>query len=321
MPVTFEPSSSRRSFLRAAVGVGAAAALAPVCGCVPAGRVRLTPTSPGALPFQPTGEPEHVALLSDVHVSGRGRGNMAEYLDEAIAQVLSRPQRPGRVLVAGDCAHLRGKAEDYEAYVRQMRPFEDAGLATHVTLGNHDHRDNFWSALPAAHANASAGIERQAMVVPGVHADWFLLDSLGQTNRGPGVIGDNQLGWLEAELDARPQRPALVVVHHDVDPTGKDRSLSDGARLFDILRPRRNVKAVFFGHTHVYRVVTDPCGIHLVNLPALGYTLWMRSFVGWADCRVYADGAVLDVRPLRRKDRKRAETRKLRWRTGATGLT
>jgi len=297
MPVSIEPLS-RRDFLQWSLALGAAVVLPG-----------------GAVASAPAPVSDHVALISDVHVSGGASGSMAEHLTVAVEQVLALPQRPQQVLVAGDCAYLTGGGADYQEYVRRIQPLVGAGLPLHMTLGNHDHRERFWEALPAEQAQANAALQRQALVVPGRYANWFLLDSLNQTNRDAGTLGPDQCAWLAAQLDARADKPALVMLHHDPVRHGKQGSLSDSEKLLDITRPRRHVKALFFGHTHVWDVAQDLSGLHLVNLPATGYTLWMRSFLGWVDCHVYPDCATLQLCTLNARALENGCSVPLRWRT------
>jgi len=237
---------------------------------------------------------------------------MAAYFEHASKQLLALRRRPAAVLVAGDCAHLKGKAADYEAFVRLTRPIADAGLPMHITLGNHDQRDNFWQAVGTEQADADLG--RQAGVVEGRHANWLLLDSLDKTNQGAGELGADQLDWLAAALDAHTDRPAILMLHHNPDHPKRGGSLRDSDALLEIARPRRHVKAICFGHTHVWETARDRSGIHMVNLPATGYTLWLRSFVGWTDWRVDGRGADLTVHAIKHADRDNNQTLRLEWR-------
>jgi len=239
---------------------------------------------------------------------------MANRLTTAVKQVLALPQSPQHVLIAGDCAYLTGQDNDYREYVRRIQPLMAAGLPLHMTIGNHDDRDRFWSALPREHSNANSKLRRQSSVITAPQANWFLLDSLNKTNTSPGELGSDQLEWLSAELDARADKPALVMLHHDPVRNGKPGSLADAEQLLSVTRPRRHVKALFFGHTHVWDVAQDPSGIHLINLPATGYTLFFRSFLGWVNCQVYTDGAALNVHTLDPKERENGQVARLKWR-------
>lgn len=296
MPVSIQ-SVSRRDFLQMSLALGAA--LAMPRGVIAASS---SPTS------------DHLALVSDVHVSGGLSGSMAKHLNIAVEQVLALPQRPQQVLVAGDCAYLSGGDADYQEYIRCIQPLVGAGLPMHMTLGNHDHRERFWEALPSEQAEANVALGRQAMVVKGRYANWFLLDSLNKTNHDAGELGPDQLEWLTAQLDAHAEKPALVMLHHDPVRNGQKGSLSDSEQLLDITRPRRHVKALFFGHTHIWDVTQDRSGIHLVNLPATGYTLWMKSFLGWVNCHVYSDCATLQICTLNASATENGQMVPLRWR-------
>ena len=52
-------------------------------------------------------------------------------------------------------------------------------------------------------------------LVEGPRANWFLLDSLDEPNKTPGVLGDKQVAWLGQALDARANKPAILVAHHN----------------------------------------------------------------------------------------------------------
>jgi 3',5'-cyclic-AMP phosphodiesterase len=288
-------SVSRRDFMKWSLALGAAATLP---------RPLLAALDPP--PF------DHLALLSDVHVSGGLLSDMAKRLSTAITQVLA--QKPQKVLLSGDCAYLSGPNEDYREYVRRIQPLVQAGLPLHMTLGNHDDRDRFWNALPREQPDAKIAIRRQALVVEGPHANWFLLDSLNEDHKDSGELGPNQLEWLSAKLDALSDKPALIMLHHDLVRDGKPGALKDAEKLLAITRPRLHVKAIFFGHTHVWSAVLDKSGIHLVNLPATGFTLWGKSFLAWIDCKVRPDYATLTIRALDPANKYDGQTVILNWR-------
>jgi len=99
-----------------------------------------------------------------------------------------------------------------------------------------------------------------------------VLDSLEATNSTPGLLGEEQRAWLARALDENSDKPALVVVHHNLTPPGDSNpSLKDSEQLLEIIRPRRHVKAYIFGHTHDWGIKQDASGIHLVNLPPTAY--------------------------------------------------
>jgi len=126
------------------------------------------------------------------------------------------------------------------------------------------------AARSMATRKASSLDEKQVLIVASPQANWFVLDSLDQTDKTPGKLGGEQLQWLARALDQATDKPALVMVHHQPDNRPVVNGLVDTDDLFEVLSPRRHVKALFFGHTHVW-LATERDGIHLVNLPPTAY--------------------------------------------------
>lgn len=79
------------------------------------------------------------------------------------------------------------------------------------------------------------------------------------------------------------------------------------------------MKALFFGHTHAYRRWEEK-GIHLVNLPALGYSFNKKQPLGWVKATVGIDGMQLELRSLDRNHPEHDKKHFLRWRAPARKL-
>ncbi len=143
----------------------------------------------------------------------------------------------------------------------------------------------------------SPTIDRQLVIVESPLANWFVLDSLDETNKTPGVLGHEQLKWLAEELDHRPDKPALVMVHHNPDWREESTGLTDTERLFQVFDGRRQVKALFFGHTH-HASFQQKQKVHLVNLPPVAYVFREGDPNGWVDATVRTDGIDLRLRSI-----------------------
>lgn len=301
MPVTLIPFS-RREFLRATVAAGAA------CWSVRAG---------GAAEDSP--DPHRFALFSDTHVWAKReemvRGaNMAANLTQTCREALEGARRPASVLVCGDCAYLSGESADYAVLVELLKPLRDRGVPIHLALGNHDHRQRFWDALPAdSEDKRSEFAERHVTLVRAPRANWFILDSLDETNKTPGVLGDEQRQWLAKSLDAFSNRPALVMVHHNPDERPKPGGLVDTAALFELLVPRKHVKALFYGHSHTWNV-TQRDGLHLINLPPTAYVFENSRPNGWVDVSLSETGARLQLNCLDPTHAQHRQVCELPWR-------
>lgn len=286
MPLLHAPLP-RRAFLARAAAAGLAAALT---------RRSLAAAAAPA-------DPHTWALLSDTHIAAdRARVarniNLADHLGAVVREVLSRPRRPAGLLINGDLALNTGEDGDYATLAELLLPVRGAGIPITLALGNHDHRARCWSGLPAERRPDAAAGERQAAVVRGERANWFVLDSLDRTNSTPGVLGAEQLAWLGRALDAHADRPALVMVHHNPNTGGNRNGLTDTDALMAVLRPRRHVKAHFYGHSHRWQIDRDESGLHLVNLPAVAYPFDAQQPSGWVEAVLQPGAIRLELRAL-----------------------
>lgn len=252
------------------------------------------------------------ALLSDTHISsdlGRTvRGaNMAENLKTAVQQVLG--SSPDRVLFNGDIAFKVGPPADYEAFLKIIAPLRQAKTPTHYTLGNHDNRENFTAAIDHRTQAPLKDKLVSAFVDSGVR--WVFLDSLRRVGGYAGRLGIQQLEWLKQALDERAEIPTIVCLHHN--PEKSLVGLQDAPHFLDLMTRRKQVEAVIFGHTHVYRL-TNLDGLHLVNLPAVGYQFNPASPLGWVQARIQPGNLELVLRTLKEDQTTSQHTSVLEWR-------
>ena len=286
MPLITIPSVSRRAF-----------ALAPL----------------GIMMSRAAGASQRWALLSDTHIPANPeeayRGfKPVENLKKVVAEVAAA--KPEGALICGDLARLEGLTPDYEMLKSLAAPIiEKMPLA--MTLGNHDNRKNFLATLGSSQQGKQSVQGKSVMVVDGPAVRFVMLDSLLQSNVTPGQLGRTQRAWLSEYLKTASDKPTLIVVHHTLDDG--DGSLVDFDRLFEIVKPHKKVKAILYGHSHVYRYdVTD--GIHLVNLPAIGYNFTDAQPVGWVESVLTSQGGDFTLRSFGGNQEKNGKTVSLKWR-------
>ncbi len=258
------------------------------------------------------------AWLSDTHLAADPKASqmgeiMADNLRAVVADILDATDAPQGVLIDGDLALADGQQGDYEALLTATDPLRASGIPIHLALGNHDDRQTFGEVLGDRAGTDRGVVAKHVGVVEGKGHRVILLDSLHKVNSTAGVLGDEQLAWLAAELDAKAEIPAIVFVHHNLNAHSTS-ALADTVALLAVLRPRRQAKAVVYGHTHVWHAgVVD--GLHMINLPAVGYKFAPKQPLGWCVFRPDADGGELELRCVggdRKQDRRRVE---LRWRS------
>jgi 3',5'-cyclic AMP phosphodiesterase CpdA len=300
MPIHL-PAISRRRFLVRSLAGGAALAL-----------------SPHLFAAAKREDPNSWALLADPHVAA-DRGlvaqgiNMTDHFMAVAGELLALPKRPAGVFILGDCAYSSGQAGDYRQVVDLLEPIRTAQMPVHLTVGNHDDRERFWEALPMEKAAQRPVADRQVALLRTKLANWFVLDSLEKTLSTPGLLGKAQLAWLAGALDANPDIPALVLIHHNPGLSG-NLGLKDTGALFEILRPRKQVKAYIFGHTHAWNVGQDESGIHLINLPPVGYVFSPGLPEGWVHATLEREGIQLELRCVDHTHKSHGQVVKLEWR-------
>jgi len=323
MPITLPPITippiTRRQFARRSLAAG--------------GLAMMTSRSLGANNREHTElDQNRVALLADTHISADPHFNypgtkwpgspvkegehehvhMAKCLAVAGKRIIALHPRPAHLIINGDCAHSRGTEAEYKELLRLIEPIRTAGITVHVTMGNHDNRENLWKLLPFL-KKEHMGIQTGVIELP--HVNLILLDS-GKK----GVLGEEQLSWLAKELDQRTDKPALIFGHFNPYPNRGVRPIKgmrDGVSLLKLLAERKHARGYFYGHTHEWQYDRRD-HLHLINQPAVGYYFGKGHAHGWVDMKLTEWSADLELhcinpgheqhgdhRQLRLKERKR----------------
>jgi Icc protein len=244
-------------------------------------------------PGSPVGEDEHESV------------NMAQCLAEAAKSVIALNPRPAHLVVNGDCALSNGKEAEYKEFLRLVEPIRAAGITVHVTIGNHDNRENLWKLLPFL-KKEHMGIQTGVIELP--HANLVLLDS-GRK----GILGEKQLDWLAKELDERADKPALIFGHFNPYPNRGVRpikGMSDGESLLNLLAERKHARAYFYGHTHEWQYDRRD-DLHLINQPAVSYYFGKGHAHGWVDMKLTETSADLELRCINGKHKQHGDRRQV----------
>jgi len=301
MPIQLPPIS-RRAFLRRALLTGAGLAIAPQ---LHAAMRRTDATS--------------FALLADPHIAADPAKmtrtvNMTAHFNTVAREIIGLPERAAGVFILGDCALSSGEPGEYTQLTKLLDPLRAAGLTLNLALGNHDHRENFWAALASQKAAKRPIADKQVALIKSKHVNWFMLDSLEKTLQTPGALGENQLRWLAGALDANRKTPAVIIVHHNPTTDGATNGLKDTTALLEIIRPRKQVNAWVYGHTHQWKVTQDPSGVHLVNLPPVAYVFREGDPSGWVHATTRREGMKLELRAVDPKHKAHGQVMDLKWR-------
>ena len=311
MPIILPPIN-RREFIKGSFALGGATFTASASLAKAAGEsVRL--------------DQNRFALLADTHVSAdpdlaypgtkwpgspvkeseHESVNMAKSLAAVAKSITALNPLPAHLIINGDCAMSRGTEAEYKELLRLLEPVRVAGITVHVTIGNHDNRENLWKLLPFL-KKEQMGIQAGVIKLP--YANLILLDS-GRK----GILGDKQLNWLAKELDKRTDKPALVFGHFNPYPNRGVRpikGMSDGASLLKLLAKRKHARAYLYGHTHEWQH-DQRDHLHLINQPAVSYYFGKGHAHGWVDMKLTKQSADLELHCINRKHPQHGERKQI----------
>ena len=236
-----------------------------------------------------------VALLSDTHIPANAddvfRGqNMVANLKRITPEVVA--MKPELVMIDGDAARLEGKVEDYQALSNLLQPIS-AVAPVCIGLGNHDDRANFGTVFKACCGEKQNVSGKSVLVVENENIRLIVLDSLMYVNKVAGQLGKAQRDWLGTYLPTIKDRPVALFVHHSLE--NNDGDLVDVDHLFEILKRNKHVKAIFYGHSHMWKI-TERQRVKLINLPAVAYPFTDQEPIGWVEAAFHRKGVDLTMR-------------------------
>ena len=265
-------------------------------------------------------EDDLVYLLNDTHIGEKQPADspVPSHLRQVVEELVQRDRKPTAVMINGDLALKDGQPGDYRHLARLLEPLRKANIDLHLTLGNHDDREVFYEILQNERPEAPPVASRHLAIVETRLANFFLLDSLQETMVTPGTLGEEQRKWLAEALDARPDKPAILVTHHNPrlggEPVHYPGGLTDSQELWKLLASRPQVKAYMHGHIHD-RGYFEHEGIAILNLPATSYVADRNtSTTGWTTARLADDGMILTTHTTDRSHPWNGQSTKILWR-------
>jgi 3',5'-cyclic AMP phosphodiesterase CpdA len=189
-----------------------------------------------------------IAHLSDPHITTGPLGGVpAAGLQLALARVMALRPLPDCVVITGDLAD-HGRPDEYAALREIIGGFP---LPLHLVTGNHDNRETLLDTFGGGPLLGESMEAHYAVDYP--QATVVVLDSL-IPGSAAGRLGRAQLGWLDGVLDRRPDRPAVLALHHPPVPVGipflDGMRLLDGDGLGEVIDAHPNVVRVMAGHVH-----------------------------------------------------------------------
>lgn len=196
--------------------------------------------------------PVWIAQISDTHVKAEnirlfGEVDVYGHFARLVAHIEALDPKPDIVLHTGDITN-DGEAEDFAAAAECLSKLT---MPVIIAMGNHDRRETARTAL--GHLPGIPKQGRFAYAIEDHEVRIVVADTLVE-GVSHGLLGAEQLGWLDETLAAAPDTPTIVGLHHPPFDTGigfMDRiGLRDRVELAAIISRHAQVKRVLAGHVH-----------------------------------------------------------------------
>jgi predicted phosphodiesterase len=210
------------------------------------GAVLASSLGPWGIALAATGQDFFFVQMTDSHWGFQGPPNpeAKNTLKRAIAAVNALEHQPDFIIFTGDLTHA---APDDQERHRRMVEFKSIVADLKVKDVRFIPGENDAGLDNGEMYRSLFGVGNYSFDHKGVH--FVALDNVSDPN---GLIGENQLEWMHADLARHDKSQPMVVFAHrplfDLYP-GWDWATTDGAKAIDILTPYQNV-TVFFGHIH-----------------------------------------------------------------------
>jgi 3',5'-cyclic AMP phosphodiesterase CpdA len=221
-------------------------------------------------------EPLYVLHLTDVHLPPEP-GALVQSIDPALAlthvldHALALPVPLAACVISGDLTR-DGEPEAYRRLVTLLEPLAERRVPVVLSLGNHDNRPSYRQALPGMPL-AFVDADGPCCATYRIGDLRFLALDSHVPGAVEGALGEEQLAWLDRELQQPAPGGDVLVVHHPVTPPGvpwlDDTLLTDAPALAAVLRGRP-LLGILSGHVHVASA-TPWAGTVATTAPAVAF--------------------------------------------------
>jgi len=184
---------------------------------------------------------------------------------QTVELALTSEGTPDLVLLTGDIS-MDETAASYDR-VKDIIKTIDAPI--YFLPGNHDCWETLWNRFVEEEQQEASNIKPdRSFTREGWHV--ILLNSVVPM-KVEGILGEEELSRLDAELAAHPGLNVLVCLHHNPIPITvvpeEDRGLKNAVELFRVLDRHKNVRGVLWGHVHG-EYFSQRNGVDLIATPS-----------------------------------------------------
>lgn len=228
-----------------------------------------------------------IAHISDLHIRPHGV-KLYDFIDTnalisrhvaTINALVKTTDSPDALIITGDIVNC-GTPEEY---TMARRILGQVTIPLYIIPGNHDYNAHFLEALsdicPILRTVPREGPNNIRYTLDDFPVRFIFLDSTVDSQLG-GMLGDEQLAWLDEQLKRNTKKETAVCMHHHPIPCGNahmDAILcADGHKLMELLKRHPHVTRVICGHTHrsIFQMVN---GITVCTVPGAAHQVPFNS--------------------------------------------
>lgn len=196
------------------------------------------------------GSPLLIVQLTDIHIGFDPDEKPEEYnrirFRATLDRISSAPNTPDFVVLTGD---ITDKG-DRDSFSKTVDLLDQLDCPVYAMVGNHDTREELLHAFEGT--PTADGFVQYAKETHGLRI--LFLDTL-ELGRHGGAFCETRAEWLKAELEAHPETPTLIFMHHPpvvagigwMDP-GEDEEWV--TRFGDTVEGHDQILAIHCGHLH-----------------------------------------------------------------------
>lgn len=192
-----------------------------------------------------------IAQMTDIHI-GFDPDAKPEELNrirfrETLARLLKAPNEPDMLVLSGDLTD-RGDADSFDKIAAEL---QQCSFPIYPMVGNHDDREEMLRVFPDC-PTMEGGFIQYAVEQDGLLI--IMLDTF-EPGRHGGAFCEGRAKWLSVTLEANPDTPTLIFMHHPpvisgigwMDPGPNEPWM---VRMGDAIEGHDQILALHCGHLH-----------------------------------------------------------------------
>lgn len=198
-------------------------------------------------------------------------------LSETVATIVSSNRRADAIIFTGDIAD-NGEESAYHKLLKITEPLKAISDNILWVMGNHDKREPFKTLLLNEQAN-----DKPVDYVININGLNMIVLDTTVPGKHYGEITDDQLAWLDEQLQIETPYGSILALHHPpvpvIMPLAITVELHEQKKLAAVIKRAKNLRSIIGGHMH-YSVFSTFAGVPVSVASSTCYTQDLGTIIG-----------------------------------------